>query len=330
MQQLQSGTSLKQLSSFLFGKANKELLIFLIFFALSGIFWLSMTLNDIYEKEVRIAVRFVGIPKNVVLTSSETDTLRVVVRDRGTTMAAYLYGKALSTIDINFKHFAHNNGTGSVSASDLQKLVAQKLSASTKIVSVKPEKLTFYYNYGEKKRVPVKWRGSVVPEELYFIASTECKPDSITIYSSKKKLDSIHTVYTETLNYSDFRDSLVVSVPLAKISGVKMVPERTTLKFYTDVLTEETIGNVPVVGINMPEGKVLRTFPAKVEVRIVTGVSTFSKLSPTDFIVVADYNEFSRKATPKCNIYLRQVPEGITRASLSITKVDYLIEEREP
>jgi hypothetical protein len=42
-----------------------------------------MTLNDTYEKEIKIPVRVNNIPKNVVLTSSSNDTIRVVVRDLG-------------------------------------------------------------------------------------------------------------------------------------------------------------------------------------------------------------------------------------------------------
>jgi hypothetical protein len=55
--------------NFLFSKANKELLIFLFFLGLSGIFWLNMALNETYEKEFAIPVSVVGIPKNAVLTS---------------------------------------------------------------------------------------------------------------------------------------------------------------------------------------------------------------------------------------------------------------------
>ena len=69
--------------NFLFTLVNKECLIFLFFLCLSGIFWLLMTLNETYEMEFRIPVRVVNIPNNVVLTSEETDTVRVTLRDKG-------------------------------------------------------------------------------------------------------------------------------------------------------------------------------------------------------------------------------------------------------
>ena len=54
---------------FLYSKTNKEFLIFLFFLALSGFFWLFLTLNESYEKEFAIPVTITDIPKNVMLTS---------------------------------------------------------------------------------------------------------------------------------------------------------------------------------------------------------------------------------------------------------------------
>ena len=313
--------------SFLFSKANREFLIFLFFLALSGVFWLMMALNESYEREVPIPVRIVNVPKEVVLTSDETDTVKITLRDKGIVLLTYLYGDGIRTVDINFRNYDRANGTGTVSATELQRLIARKLVSSTKITSVGLSKLEFYYNTGARKRVPVRWSGRVIPENLYFISHVEYWPDSVTIFASEEKLDSIKTVYTEPLNYVNFRDTLTIDCHLRKMEGVKTVPDHIRVGFYTDVLTEESIGGIPVVGINMPEGKVLRTFPAKVTVKFVTGVSVFRTLKASDFTVVADYNELSDHPSEKCNIYLQQTPNGISRATLETKQVDYLIEE---
>ena len=112
--------------------------------------------------------------------------------------------------------------------------------------------MEFYYNYGSKNQVPVRWSGHVVPEELYFISRVSYSPDSVTIFASEEKLDSISMVYTEQLNYANFRDTLTVDCNLAKLKGVKTVPDHVRISFYTDVLTEERISGIPIVGINLP------------------------------------------------------------------------------
>lgn len=313
---------------FLFSRTNKELLIFVFFIALSGIFWLSMTLNETYEQEFSIPVTVVGVPKNIVLTSEETDTIRMTIRDKGITLAAYMYGDMLKNVKINFKPYAHNNGTGIVTTSELQKIVYQHLVSSSKIISTKPDKLEFFYNYGANKRVPVRWTGRVIPEDLYFISRVKYYPDSVDVYASQALLDSISVVYSEHLNYVNFRDTLVVNANLEKIKGVKMVPDHIKMEFFTDVLTEEKLDGIPVEGINMPPGKILRTFPMKVTVSFVTGVSVYRSLKPEDFTIVADYDEIAAKPSEKCRIYIKKSPPGISRVHLNINEVDYLIEEQ--
>ena len=313
--------------NFLFSQTSKEVLIFLFFLALAGGFWLNLALNETYEKEFSIPVSVVGAPKNVVLTSSETDTVKVTIRDKGFTLLTYMYGDILKKINLNFRSYSKNNGTGSVSSQDLQKMIYQQLASGSKITSVKPEKLEFFYNYGAKKMVPVRWSGRVIPEELYFISRVEYSPDSITIYAPEEKLDSINMVYTEQLNYANFRDTLVATCELNKIKGVKTVPDHVKVTFYTDVLTEERIEGIPIQGINMPEGLVLRTFPARVSVSFVTGVSTFRNLKREDFTVIADYNEIRTSKNEKCHIYLKESPAGISRVRLETSSVDYLVEK---
>lgn len=316
------------MKSFLFSKTNRELFLFLFFLALSGVFWLFLTLNESYEKEFHIPVTITNVPKNVVLTSDETDTVRMTIRDKGFTLATYLYGNALPHVYVEFKSYANPNGTGTIPTSDLQKLVRQQLASGSRITATKTEKLEFYYNYGDKKRVPVRWSGRVIPEQLYFISHVKYIPDSVTVYAPREKLDSITMVYTEQLNYVNFRDTLMVNCHLAKHKGIKTVPEEVRVEFYTDVLTEESIEGVPIKGINLPKGKVLRTFPAKMTVNFVTGASVFRSLKPEDFLVVADYNELKDSQSAKCRIYLMTTPLGISRARLESSEVDYLIEEQ--
>ena len=312
---------------FLFSNVNKQFLVFLFFLGLSGVFWLTITLNETYERELKVPVQVVGIPKNVVLTSPTVDTIRVTVRDKGWIIVSYLFGERMPAISFNYKNYDRGNGAGIISNSDIKRLLDQQLEISTTITSVKPERLEFFYNNGERKRVPVRWTGRVIPEHLYYISQVNYWPDSVDVYTSPEKLDSIRVVYTEPLNYVGFRDTLTVGSRLSHANDVKVVPERVQIEFYTDVLTEESIDGVPVQCLNMPVGKVLRTFPAKVKVRFVAGASRIRLFRPEDFIVVADYREIYQNPSDKCNLYLQSAPHGVSRATLETKQVDYLIED---
>ena len=313
----------------MFSNLNKQFLVFIFFLLLAGVFWLTMTLNESYEQEIEVPAQVTGIPRNAVLTSKPVDTLRVTVRDKGWVIVSYLFTHKRKPIAIPFRTYDKGHGKGVVAAADLKKHIEQALEVSSSVTAVKPEKFEFFYNNGQRKRVPVRWAGRVIPDQLYFISQVVYTPDSVDVYASKDKLDSIRAIYTEPLNHVNFRDSLNINCHLAHTADVKVVPEHVKICFYTDVLTEETMKGIPIVCLNLPEGKVLRTFPSKAKVHFVAGVSLIRSLRPEDFIVVTDYQEIIQKQGEKCSLYLRHVPQGVSHATLDITQVDYLIEDVE-
>jgi hypothetical protein len=317
----------KFVRNFLFSSVNKEFLIFLFFLGLSGTFWLLMALNETYEEDLAIPVRLVDVPDNVVVTQSCQDTVYVTVRDKGFTLATYLYTDRITPLIIDFNQYADKDaGKGNVPVSDLQKMILQRLAGSSKISAIKSS-LSFFFNYGQSKRVPVRLAGDVKPGKSYYISRIRFWPETVTIYANKNLLDSIKYVYTDALYLNNVEDTVMRRVPLRPIPGVKIVPSVVKIGFYVDILTEESV-EVPIVAVNMPEGKVLRTFPSKVNVKFTVGASQFRYIKPEQFMVVVDYNELSANPSDKCFLRLRQHPRDVSMVRLEMNQVDYLIEQQ--
>lgn len=314
--------------NFLFSSANREFLTFFFFLVLSTIFWLMTALNETYEREIGVPAYLVNIPKNVVVTSDMEDTVRVTVRDKGFALLAYTYGEGIRPINVNFQSaITRQSGYGVVSSQELMKMINQRFSGSSKIVQVKPDRLDFHYNYGLSRQVSVKMAGNVVPGKSFYLARTRFWPEKVTVYGSKQALDSLRFVKTVPINITNFNDTVLRTVALEAIKGVKIVPNTVRIGLYPDILTEENI-EVPITAVNMPEGKVLRTFPQRVTVNFIVGASMFRSISPEQFAVVVDYNEIIDHPSDKCSIHLRETPQGVRNARLKMTQVDYLIEEQ--
>lgn len=314
--------------NFLFSSANREFLTFFFFLVLSTIFWLMTALNETYEREIGVPAYLVNIPKNVVVTSDMEDTVRVTVRDKGFALLAYTYGEGIRPINVNFQSaITRQSGYGVVSSQELMKMINQRFSGSSKIVQVKPDRLDFHYNYGLSRQVSVKMSGHVVPGKSFYLARTRFWPEKVTVYGSKQALDSLRFVKTVPINITNFNDTVLRTVALETIKGVKIVPNTVRIGLYPDILTEENI-EVPITAVNMPEGKVLRTFPQRVTVNFIVGASMFRSISPEQFAVVVDYNEIIDYPSDKCSIHLRETPQGVRNARLKMTHVDYLIEEQ--
>lgn len=315
---------LKAVRNFLFSGLNKEFLIFLFFLALSGAFWLLMTLNETMEREFKIPVRLSGVPRNAVITGELPDTVRVTVRDKGFTLVTYDFRPLV----FRFSNYAdEDEGKGVIPLTDVQKQVLSQMYGSSKLLQVKPGAFDFYFTYGTSKKVPVVFRGKITTNKSYYLAHTEFYPSMVTVYANKQQLDKLQSVEIEPFNYRNLQDTIRQAVKIRKIRGVKIVPPTVRLSVYPDVLTEETI-DVPITAINMPPGMVLRTFPSKVTVRFTIGASLFRTIKPNLFKVVVDYEELAANPSDKCTLQLRSVPRSVSKASLEIDRVDYLLEQQ--
>ena len=315
---------------FVFSVVNKEFLIFLFFLALSGIFWLMMTLNETYEKEYAIALHLNGLPNNVVLTTEPPDTIRYTIRDKGFMLLSYISSHRLRPLFFNFKSYASKaGGKGTIPLSDIQKAIRQQLFASTTLVSVKSDPANFTYNYGERKQLPISVVGNIKPGLSYYIARINIKPNKATVYAQHTLLDSLKSVVTEPVNITNIQDTVVKEIHLQKLNGVKIVPESIKIEIYPDVLTEESV-EVSIKAINMPEGTVLRTFPQRIKILFTAGASMVRdiKMHPDNFVVTADYNDFGKRHTEKCQLVLHSKPHSVHSARLEMNQVDYLIEQQ--
>ena len=56
----------------LFKLLNKEFLVFLFFLSVSAAFWFLSSLNETYEKEVKVPVEIVDVPQNIVIDRKST------------------------------------------------------------------------------------------------------------------------------------------------------------------------------------------------------------------------------------------------------------------
>lgn len=311
--------------NFLSTIVNKEFLIFLFFLSVSGLFWLVITVTETYEREFSVPLRLVNVPKDIVVTSEVDDTVKVTIRDKGYILLAYKYTLTDDPISIDYKLHAPKDEKSTVSTSELQKLIYQQLSKSSRIISLKPDRLVYYFTRGKSKTVPLRLNGKIVMGQSHYVSRIVFSPERVDVYARKSLLDSIHYAFTENMVISNLTDTIVRTVALKKVLGAKFVPSEVKVTIYPDILTEANV-EVPITAVNMPEGKTLRTFPSRVKVLFVTGVGNVRNISANQFRVEADYSDIEAHPSEKCSLSLVAMPQGVRNPRLEISEVDYLIE----
>ncbi len=317
---------LHQAKDFLLSEKSREFFIFLFFFLVAGGYWLLQTLNNDYETEFSVPVRLRGVPNQVVITSEPPSELRIRVKDRGTVLLNYMLGKSFYPVTFDFADYKEENNHVRISTVAIEKKVQAQLNASTRLLSLKPDTLEYYYSEGESKRVPVKLQGKVSAGRQYYLADTIFRPDSVLVYAPGGVLDTIRSAYTQPVEVEDIVDTLKRQVSLQTMRGIKFVPASVEMMLPVDIYTEKTV-EVPLHGINFPSDKVLRAFPSKVQVTFQVGMSRFRQINAEDFHLFVTYEELLRLGTDKYTVKLANIPKGVTQVRFNPEQVDFLIEQ---
>ena len=317
----------KKIKDFLLAKKSREFLIFLFFMFVSFSFWLLQVLNDDYETEYTVSLRMKDVPDNVVLTSELPSNMKITLKDRGTVLVNYSWGQGLLPLTLDFTEYSDKGNQVRIPSMSLAKKISAQLSQSTKLVAIKPDTLEFIYTKGAAKTVPVKLCGTITPERQYYVSDTIFSPDSVRVYAPKAILDTITAAYTKTIEMDEVSDTVRKRVFIAPVKGARFIPDYSDLTLKVDVYAEKTV-EVPVVGVNFPHDKVLRTFPSKAKIVFQIGLSRFMEVDADDFLVVVDYNDLQNEGGDKCRLQLKEVPEGVKHVRVNPEEMDYIIEQK--
>lgn len=316
----------RKIRNFLLSNKSREFLIFLFFFFIASAFWLLQTLNSDYEADFSIPVRLKGVPNNVVLTSEPPSELRIKVKDKGTVILNYMLGKSFFPVNLEFDDYKGKNNHVVIYASEFEKKIQSQLNISTRLLSIKPDTLEYFYATGKSKWVPIELVGKVAAASQYYLSDTVFTPDSVLVYAPANILDTITAAYTQRVQFENISDTLQKRVSLAYIKGAKFVPNTVELTLPVDIYTEKTV-EVPLYGVNFPADKVLRAFPSKVQVTFQVGVSRFSKITADDFVINVSYEELLKLGSNKYTVRLKSVPSGVSHVRIAPQQVDFLIEQ---
>ena len=174
---------------------------------------------------------------------------------------------------------------------DVQKKVQAQLLSSTRIVSLKPDTLEFFFNKGARKKVPVKLAGVVETSPEYYLQRVEFTPDSVEVLAPSAILDTITEAFITPVYFSDLSANEKTISMLRPVRGAKFIPDQVEMNVMIDLYTEKTV-EVPVFGVNFPGSKDLRTFPSKVKVTLTVKVTFVNNTDHKDDFTDQQFSAF--------------------------------------
>ncbi len=310
------------------GQKGQDVLVFLFFLLVSFGFWLLQTLDETFDIEIPVSLELKGVPNNVLITTPLPSEARVTLHDRGTILVSHFLRHNLRPVVINFDQYDDNEESGHVRVSlqDVQRAVQSQLSNSTHITAIRPDTLEFYYNRGLAYTLPVELDARITTNPQHYVKSITLQPDSVMVYAPIQVLDTMKVAHTQLLSKSDLDETTEWQVPFKTIKGVRYEPNVVTVRAIVDYYTEKTV-EVPIVGVNFPAEKKLRTFPSKAKITFRVGSADFQRITADNFVLAITYEELINYPQEKFPLHLKSMPEGASNARVSPQEVDYLIEQ---
>lgn len=314
--------NLKKLTS---ARANHEFLVFCVFLCISICFWFLQVFKENANASMEYEFRLVNVPKNIIITSQIPHSVSANVSGRGFAILEYIADMQKRSLEVDFSQFTCSDGLATLSSTTLKRIISKTLSSGVRLASTNPQSIDLFYSQGERKRVPVEFKGKLTAGSQYLVCGVFCQPDSVDVYAPLDKLDSIETAYTVATAYSNLEDTSVVSMPLQTQKGVKFVPDSVQVTICVDLFSEKTL-TLPIYCENIPQNKLLRTFPLNAKVTFHVSATRFNSISENDFSLVVDYNTI-KSGAKKCKLIMRDKPSDITHLRISPEYVEYVVEQ---
>lgn len=316
----------KKTKDFLLSKASREALVFLFFLGVAFSFWFVRVLYDDYVIDIKVPVKLVNVPNNIIITQDLPKFLTFKVRDKGTTLIRYEMDNSISPIVIDFNNYRTKGQHVVINTSSFDRNSFMQFAGSTKVLSIKPYNMEFFYSNGKRKMVPISVMGSIRAERQYYIADTIIKPAKVVAYAPPKILKTLTVAYTKPILLKGVNNTVYYKAKLKEVKGVRFVPTDITIVFRPDVYSEKKV-EVPIVGVNFPKDKRLLTFPSKATVSFQVGSSLYKRIQASDFSIELPYEELKNYNFDKFNLRLTRVPRYIRNPQIFPSQVDFLIEQ---
>lgn len=303
---------------------GRDLLIFLLFLAVSYAFWVILALNDDIQQEVRVRLEISDVPQGYTFITEPPEYLTLGVRDKGTVLANYsLSGGKTLKIDYSDMVFDESRDRVTLSPQVLENRLRSFFDPTTQIISMRPDSLSLIVTDRTPNPAKVIPDVDVSPASQFVIAGNiKVVPDTVSVYSARHLHIRPRTVSTVKITRTELKDSLTLEVRLQSEPGTRMVPDKVRLTIPVEPLISKN-REVPVNLLHATDDMVV-LFPSYVRVSYLLPMSLYN----SENNVVTVTADFSKRNNGKIPISIGALPDYYRGVELSTDSVEYLVEQK--
>lgn len=309
---------------------GREVGLFLLFLAISYVFWLLLTLNNESQDDIDVPISIVNVPDSITFISDVPPVVKASVRDKGSILMRYHFNNS-KVMKIEWRDYVGRTDDNKflMGRQDLSARLRDYFGPSSQIVTVAPDSLKLIYTTSPGRRVAVHVNADVRPALGSIVnGPLTITTDSVTLYSVTDMPHSLTSVETMPIIRSKLTDTTSVQVKIKPIEGVRIVPDNVIVTIPVEPLIARS-QMASVVVKNMPHGYGLLTFPSQIEVSYLVPMSAYNT-EPYDIKAYVDFADALASPTSKIPVTMSLMPELYRDVTISPDSVEYIVEQRRP
>ncbi len=309
-------------------KNNKKLNIFLLFLALSFVFWSLIKLSRSYTSTVQINLTYTDLPENKLLQSDPKSNVEVTLNAVGFKLLKHKFSK--KEIEVSLKNIKRKTNTQYyLLSSNILKSIVKSFDESN-VIEMSPDTLYFELGRSISKKIKVEPDISIQYKTGYhLLGELNVDPEYITVSGPKSQVDSIIYLTTKNVKLTNVYDTInsqldiLINDELAKLSySTTSISVRGKIEKFTEQTLE-----IPIVIKNVPNSYKISTFPNKVKVVFQVGLSDFNKVSEDDFLIICDYKSIENNTLDYLIPKVILKPSFISSLKIIPNKIEFLLEK---
>ena len=264
--------------------------------------------------------------------SKSINECQVTARCRATGYKHLMYGlnNRARSIEVNFPASALKHKSGDeyyILSSDLMEYSGQIFGSGISVEYFNADTLFYRFPFENHKTIPVEAVFSLAYRQQYMSdGRVEISPDSVIVYGEPFRLESINSIKTDPIRYSDLHSDVNGTVKLEQIQGVRVSDSQ--ISYSIDVVRFTELQTVtPIGAVNVPDGKTLSVYPSVARVSVKYEYPTVAGFTEEVNLVV-DYGEFQESLSGKCRVKMIAPKEGVISYEINPPYVECIAEER--
>lgn len=305
----------------------KEALIFFCFVLLSLGFWLLQSLQQEYEIEIKIPVKYKNIPPDISFTNTPPQEIIAHVKDKGSVLLNYSFGRTFVPIEVNMKNQTDKSGTFTLPKNTIDSDIKKQLIATTILERFDPQKIELTYSKRIKKELPVVFNGDVQTVAGFKISGKiQINPQQVSVYASDLMLDTLKEVKMVFTEIKNGNKTITKNIAIEKIAGTAIEPANVSVTIPIEEYTEKTL-EIPVICKDLPPHYTLRMFPPTVKVTCSIPLSRFKELSEDEFAVYISFADLEQNVSGTLPLKLAKKPDWVEATTIKPDKIEFILEQ---